>query len=78
MKAERKNVLTGIIEIVDVDDPVPVTAEEGKQLQKDELKQRITNRAVVELIKILIQKNVIAKNDFSVELRNMIDQYNAL
>jgi len=78
VKFETKNVLTGLITMIDGIDPIPMTFDEIKQLQKEELKQRITNRAVVELIKILIQKNVIIKNDFSAELRIMIDQYNAL
>lgn len=78
MKLENKDVISGLIKILDLPDPAPLTAETLLALEKEELRDLIVNKAVTELIKILIQKNTIALNDFSVALRAMINRYNQL
>lgn len=78
MKIENKNILTGLIAILDSPDMPTPTQAELDAIEKEELKQKIVNKAVTELVKILVQKNVIALNDFSANLKTMITRYNQL
>ena len=78
MKQENKNTATGKTEIIDVPDPTPPTQAELDAREKANLADAIIQRAVVELVKILVANNTIKMTDFSAALRTMIQRYNQL
>lgn len=78
MKAEQKDEKTGKVLQADIPDPVPLTQAELDAREKADLKDRITQKAVVELVKILVSNGTIKLTDFSNDLKAMVQRYNQL